>query len=104
MFSRWTIESGVSRGTRSRRLPSFNATSAARSTRFELNPIETRAIVPIEHGHRITPPVRDVPEEGGASTASERKTRTRFADAAPSQSAGSAASLSPRSPGSTPSS
>ncbi len=81
---RWISESGVSRGTRTSERPSLSATSAARSTRFELKPAATRASVPMLQGHRITAPVRAVPEEGGASTMSGANTRTDAA-ASPSQ-------------------
>jgi hypothetical protein len=98
------IDTGVSRGTISSLRPSFKATSAARSTRFEENPTETRAIVPMLHGHRMAPPTSAVPEEGGASMASERKTRTLEARSAPIQPGSASFSSSPCTPGSTPSS
>ena len=56
------------------------------------------------HGHRITPPVSAVPEEGGASTASVGKARTERATSSPSQPGSARASSRPPSPASTPSS
>ena len=50
MFSRWIVESGVSRGTSTSFRPSFSATLAARWIRLDMAPEATVPSVPIEHG------------------------------------------------------
>jgi hypothetical protein len=50
MFRRWSVLSGVSRGTRMSLRRSFRATSAARETRSSEVPAAIRASVPIEQG------------------------------------------------------
>src|ERR671933_1305381 len=51
MFSRWIVESGVSRGTNTSLRPSFSATLAARWIRLDMAPEARVPSVPIEHGH-----------------------------------------------------
>ena len=50
MFSRWIVESGVSRGTSMSLRPSLSATEAARWMRFVIVPAATVPTVAIEHG------------------------------------------------------
>ena len=50
MFSRWIVESGVSRGISTRRRSSFSATDAARWIRFDIAPEAIVPSVPIEQG------------------------------------------------------
>ena len=50
MFSRWIVESGVSRGQRTSLRSSFSATEAARWIRFCIEPEAIVPRVPIEQG------------------------------------------------------
>ena len=49
-FSRWIVESGVSRGTSTSLRSSLSATEAARWTRFAIAPAAMLAAVDIEQG------------------------------------------------------
>ena len=48
---RWIDESGVSRGTSTRRRRSLSATEAARWMRFAIAPAASVPTVDMEHGH-----------------------------------------------------
>jgi len=50
MFSRWIVESGVSRGTSTSGRRSFSITSAARSIRLSARPCAIAPSVPTVHG------------------------------------------------------
>src|SRR3954465_2723572 len=55
MFSRWIVESGVSRGQRTSLRPSFSATLAARWIKFDIAPDAIVPNVPIEQGQMTEP-------------------------------------------------
>ena len=66
MFSRWIVESGVSRGHSTSLRSSFSATDAARWIRFCIAPEAIVPSVPIEHGQITYASTFAEPEAYGA--------------------------------------
>src|SRR5262245_60567896 len=76
MLRRWISESGVSRGTTTRRRRSLSVTSAARSIKLDEIPFAMRPSVPVEHGTIAMPAHGNDPLETGAARFMGSKRRT----------------------------
>ncbi len=82
MFLRWIVLRGVSLGTTTSFLRSFNMTSAARAIKLSEYPVAIAARVFIEHGIIIIPSVRNEPLATGAAMFSGSKLHVAFLESA----------------------